>query len=77
MKKDRTLLVTLAILVILTVNVLPQSGGTFTITKSVIAGGGGSNSTGGTFTVSGTMGQAAAGELSVGGQYSLASEPEE
>lgn len=41
------------------------SGGNFTLEQSVIAGGGGQNSTGGQFTLDGTIGQAAAGgELS-------------
>ena len=39
-----------------------QSGGTFTITKSVIAGGGGRTS-GGTFTLDGTIGQPVAHRL--------------
>ncbi|MBL8124852.1 MAG: VCBS repeat-containing protein, partial [Blastocatellia bacterium] len=49
-----------------------QSGGSFTITKSVIAGGGGSGS-GGSFTLNGTIGQAAAGTTSTGGSFSLES----
>ena len=51
---------------------LPQSGGTFTITKSVIAGGGG-RTTGGTFTLDGTIGQSVAGTNSTGGTFSLIS----
>lgn len=47
-----------------------QSGGSFTITKSVIAGGGG-NSTGGTFVVDGTVGQSAAGTTSSGGTFQV------
>ena len=50
---------------------IAQSGGSFTITKSVIAGGGGSAS-GGSFTVDGTIGQAAAGTISNGGTFSVA-----
>lgn len=45
------------------VNIPAQTGGTFDLSHSVIAGGG-SNSTGGTFNVSGTVGQAAAGVAS-------------
>jgi hypothetical protein len=41
-----------------------QTGGPYDLTHSVIAGGGGSNSTGGTFNVSGTVGQPAAGTSS-------------
>ena len=51
---------------------LAQSGGTFTITKSVIAGGGG-NATGGTFSMDGTTGQSLAGTTSTGGTFSLQS----
>ncbi|MGQ0541596.1 MAG: hypothetical protein ACT4O9_07080, partial [Blastocatellia bacterium] len=40
-----------------------QTGGTFTITKSVIAGGGG-RTAGGAFTVDGTIGQSVAGTTS-------------
>lgn len=50
--------------------VFAQSGGSFTITKSVIAGGGGTSS-GGTFTLDGTIGQSAAGTTSTGGDFSL------
>ena len=55
----------------LSTGVLAQSGGAFTITKSVIAGGGGQNATGGTFSLDGTIGQAVAGTSSSGGTYSL------
>ncbi|MEP6945215.1 MAG: hypothetical protein ABJA02_04805, partial [Acidobacteriota bacterium] len=48
-----------------------QSGGTFQIEKSVIAGGGG-NSVGGAFAVDGTIGQTVAGMTSTGGAFSLA-----
>ena len=47
-----------------------QSGGNFTIAKSVIAGGGGSSS-GGTFVVDGTIGQSAAGTTSNGGTFAV------
>jgi hypothetical protein len=47
-----------------------QTGGTFTITKSVIGGGGGRTS-GGTFTVDGTIGQPIAGTTSTGGTFDL------
>ena len=49
-----------------------QSGGTFTITKSVIAGGGG-RATGGVFTVDGTIGQSLAGTQSTGANFTLIS----
>lgn len=49
-----------------------QSGGNFTITKSVIAGGGGRVS-GGTYSLDGTIGQAIAGGPAIGGAYNLQS----
>jgi hypothetical protein len=49
-----------------------QSGGNFTITQSVIAGGG-QNSAGAAFSVDGTIGQAVAGNTPVGAPFSLAS----
>lgn len=48
-----------------------QSGGTFTITQSVIAGGGG-QSTGGAFTATGTAGQGTT-DSSTGGAFTLKS----
>jgi len=50
-----------------------QTGGGYDISHSVVAAGGGSNSTGGSFTVDGTIGQPLAGTLSGGGNYSLRS----
>lgn len=49
-----------------------QSGGQYTIEKSVIAGGGGT-STGGTFSIQGTIGQAVAGGPSTKSPFSLQS----
>ena len=49
-----------------------QTGGTFTITKSVIAGGGG-QATGGVFLLDGTIGQSLAGTTSAGGTFELGS----
>jgi hypothetical protein len=54
----------------LSVSVGGQTGGVFTITKSVISGGGG-RSTGGTFTLDGTIGQPIAGTSSTGGTFDL------
>lgn len=52
-----------------------QTGGTYNLSSSVIASGGGSNSTGGTYRVDGTIGQNLAGTVSTGNsganQYSL------
>lgn len=50
-----------------------QSGGTFQVTQSVIAGGGGSNSAGGTFSLDATIGQAVAGDTSTSETSILAS----
>ena len=49
-----------------------QSGGTFVIQKSVIAGGG-DRSSGGAFTLDGTIGQSIAGANSTGGTFALGS----
>ncbi len=49
-----------------------QSGGTFQIEKSVIAGGGG-QSNGGVFMLDGTIGQSVAGTTSTGGAFELGS----
>lgn len=46
------------------VNIATQTGGTFDLSHSVIAAGGGSNSTGGNLNVSGTVGQHVAGTSS-------------
>lgn len=51
--------------------VAAQTGGTFDLSRSVIASGGGSNSTGGTFSVSGTAGQHVAGTSSNGASFDL------
>ena len=46
-----------------------QSGGTYTITQSVVANGGSTASSGGQFTVAGTIGQSVAGQPSNGGTF--------
>ncbi len=48
-----------------------QAGGPYDLSRSVIAGGGGSQSTGGTFKVDGTVGQNLAGTRIAGGGYGL------
>ena len=50
--------------------IFAQSGGTFVIQKSVIAGGGG-NSTGAAFVLDGTIAEAVAGATSSGGVFQL------
>ena len=61
---------TAILLFCLTVSVAAQTGGSFTITQSVVANGGGASS-GGTFAVNGTTGQPAAGTNSTGGVYGV------
>ncbi|MGD9562068.1 MAG: carboxypeptidase-like regulatory domain-containing protein [Pyrinomonadaceae bacterium] len=48
-----------------------QSGGTYDLSHSVVAGGGGSNSSGGIYSVDATGGQTVAGSTSIGGPLSL------
>lgn len=50
-----------------------QTGGAFTITQSVIAGGGGQQSTGGNFALDGTTGQAVAGNALVNTPFTITS----
>ena len=58
--------------VLATVSVWPQSGGTFQIEKSVIAGGGG-QTTAGQFVLDATIGESVAGTKSTGGTFELGS----
>ena len=60
----------IAIIFLLSAVVSAQSGGTFVIEKSVIAGGGGS-AAGGIFTLDGTIGQGVAGTASSGGVFNI------
>jgi hypothetical protein len=71
MNKFKTLLCIFVIMLI-PAAAIPQSGGTFTITNSVIAGGGG-ETVGGAFTVVGTSGQAAAGSNPGAGNFGITS----
>lgn len=48
-----------------------QSGGTYQITQSVIAGGGTTSSSGGQYSLAGTVGQSHGGQLTPAGSYSL------
>ena len=63
-------LTVLLVFAFLTATASAQSGGTFVIQKSVIAGGGGQSS-GGAFTLDGTVGQPVAGTTSTGGTFEL------
>jgi len=65
-----TALVSLGLCVATVSTGFAQSGGTFSITKSVIAGGGG-RASGGTFTLEGTIGQPFAGTQSTGTNFSI------
>ncbi len=70
MKNYIILLLTLALVLVVTKNSNAQTGGTYDLTWSTIDGGGG-RSTGGTYTLEGTIGQPDAGLMS-GGDYVLA-----
>lgn len=72
MKTFRSTLSLIIISMMVIVSVSAQSGGTFVITKSVIAGGGGT-SNGGTFVLDGTIGQPFGGATSTGGVFGLTS----
>ncbi len=72
MRNAFRILSTAVVMIIAFGAIAAQSGGTFTITKSVIAGGGG-RTAGGTFTVDGTIGESVAGTTSTGSTFSLTS----
>jgi len=57
----------------LSILVPAQTGGNFTITESVIAGGGGQNGTGGAFSLDGTIGQSIAGGALNGSPFAVTS----
>lgn len=69
--KHLRLLFSVVMIWTLCIATLSQSGGNFSITSSVIGGGGGQNSTGGTYNLAGTIGQADAGGPLTGGTYSV------
>ncbi len=74
MKSNTTKIIATAILMIAgSLNVTAQSGGSFAITQSIIASGGGQNAAGGTFSLDGTIGQAAAGVVLRGSTYAVTS----
>ena len=56
-------LIVFAFLLLSAISVQGQSGGSFAITESVIASGGGQQTSGGTFSLDGTVGQSAAGDV--------------
>jgi len=63
-------LVAVTLLMLITLPVLAQSGGTYNLEWSTIDGGGGTFSTGGGWSLGGTIGQPDAGNLS-GGTFTL------
>ena len=65
----RTILLTMCF-ALMCGDVLSQSGGSFQIEKSVIAGGGG-QTVGGAFTLDGTIGETVGGTTSTGGTFAL------
>ena len=67
---NRPLSLSLFVLIGFAIPIGAQSGGTFEITKSVIAGGGG-RAAGGPFTLDGTIGQSVAGTTSSGGGFDV------
>src|SRR2546423_4635085 len=72
MRKVYFIVLTALLVSLLAAMTLSQSGGTFVIQKSVIAGGGG-RTTGGAFAVDGTIGQSLAGTTATGGSFSVSS----
>ncbi|MEP6902889.1 MAG: hypothetical protein ABJA66_14140 [Actinomycetota bacterium] len=68
MKNEKITIVFLALL-LLAASVSAQTGGTFTITESVVASGGGQNATSGTFSLDGSIGQAVAGNAASGSPF--------
>src|SRR5438094_1473882 len=70
MKKTHSSALTALFVGVFSVLSIAQSGGTFVMQKSAIAGGG-DRSTGGSFIVNGTIGQTVAGTQSVGGTFSV------
>lgn len=69
----KSTLTILSALPFLAASLQAQSGGTFSITQSVLASGGGQQITGGTFSVDGTIGQAAAGHAIVASPFAVTS----
>lgn len=72
MKHQSIKLIAFAMILLLPVSTLTQSGGNYAITKSVVSGGG-ATSSGGNFTVVSTVGQPVAGGALTNGQYAVTS----
>ena len=70
---NNKLLIFSVILILFGGNAFAQSGGTFAITQSAIASGGGQNSAGGAFSLDGTIGQSLAGNALSGNPFAVTS----
>lgn len=70
---NKKFLIFSASLLLFTTAAFGQAGGTFEITQSVVASGGGQDSAGGTFSVDGTIGQSLAGDALNGSPFSVTS----
>lgn len=68
-----TFLIFSMFLILFSANTFAQNGGTFEITQSVVASGGGQNSAGGQFSLDGTIGQPLAGGALNGSPFSITS----
>jgi hypothetical protein len=66
-------LIAAAMLVLCAANIFGQTGGTFAITGSVIASGGGQQAAGGAFSLIGTTGQSVAGNAVSGSPFAVTS----
>ena len=73
MKTGTTKFTAACLVLFLSILAPAQTGGNYTITQSVVAGGGGQSSTGGTFSLDGTIGQSVAGGALVGSPFSVTS----
>ena len=60
-----------ALMIFLSAIVSAQSGGIFSVTQSVVAGGGGQSVTAGIFSLDYTLGQALAGDMATGSPYEI------
>ena len=71
--KNKRIIMAFSTLIFLTTAVSAQTGGSFLITQSVVAAGGGQNSSGGTFSLDGTTGQSVAGNALTGVPFAVTS----
>lgn len=71
--KHGKIIIIFSTVILMTANISAQTGGDFTITQSVIASGGGQQTTGGTFSLDGTGGQSLAGGALSGSPFAVTS----